>query len=258
MLFRQWKSFLLASCVHFLLTASLSSAAQIKGNKETNGYSVNVGAFAEEKNAERLAAKLQAKGIDAIYFKKDNGVYTVRFGEFATLDAARNVAKKLVDDKLIGSYFIVSSDTHPKKTIPQSQSTKKNGWVDELVQVQRSMQKTDADRQAELSLLKSKAKNMKEFFDKTKSAPSKFTSKCGVSNDSQHPAVVCTLFFPDVGPNMRYYHNIDAFVHRATAILAKDGNFSFFIDALVGGFVAYKYSYTKEFDQIDRVSTMPY
>jgi len=36
------------------------------------GYTIQVGAFSEVKNAERLAAKLQSRGIEAFYFRKDN------------------------------------------------------------------------------------------------------------------------------------------------------------------------------------------
>src|SRR6266545_2198324 len=60
------------------------------------------------RHAERLTAKLQAKGIDAFYFKKDNGVYAVRFGDYPGREAARKGAQKLVAEKIIGSYFIAS------------------------------------------------------------------------------------------------------------------------------------------------------
>ena len=70
------------------------------------GYSIQVGAFAEVKNAERLTAKLQGKGIEAFYFKKANGVYAVRFGDFSSYDDARKNARRLVVEKIIDSYFI--------------------------------------------------------------------------------------------------------------------------------------------------------
>jgi cell wall-associated NlpC family hydrolase len=70
------------------------------------GYSIQVGAFAEVKNAERLTAKLQGKGIEAFYFRKESGVYAVRFGDFPSHEAARGNARKLVAEKMIDSYFI--------------------------------------------------------------------------------------------------------------------------------------------------------
>ena len=65
------------------------------------GFAIQMGAFADVKNAERFTARLQAKGLDAFYFRKDNGVYAVRFGDFPTKDKARIVANKLVADHLI-------------------------------------------------------------------------------------------------------------------------------------------------------------
>jgi cell wall-associated NlpC family hydrolase len=77
-----------------------------------------MGAFADVKNAERFTAKLQAKGIEAFYFRKDNGVYAVRFGDFPTKEKARTIAKKLVDERLIDSYYIAPPNdvvfSHPK------------------------------------------------------------------------------------------------------------------------------------------------
>ncbi|HTG80308.1 MAG TPA: NlpC/P60 family protein [Geobacteraceae bacterium] len=91
-----------------LMLAATGCAAQLKetGGLSRLGYTIQVGAFKEVRNAERLTAKLQSAGIEAFYFKKENGVYAVRFGDFPTYDAARNNARKLVADKVIGSFFI--------------------------------------------------------------------------------------------------------------------------------------------------------
>ncbi|QEM67437.1 SPOR domain-containing protein [Geobacter sp. FeAm09] len=70
------------------------------------GYAIQMGAFADVKNAERFTDTLQKKGIEAFYFRKDNGIYAVRFGDFATRDKARAAAKRLVADRLIGGYYI--------------------------------------------------------------------------------------------------------------------------------------------------------
>ncbi len=93
-----------------LLTATTGCAAPLREMKGITrlGYTIQVGAFAEVKNAERLTAKLQGKGIEAFYFKKDNGVYAVRFGDYPTREAAVKAARKLVGEKIIGSYFIAS------------------------------------------------------------------------------------------------------------------------------------------------------
>lgn len=80
------------------------------------GFSIQVGAFAEVKNAERLTGKLQSKGIEAFYFRKDNGVYVVRFGDYRNRGLAKKGAEKLVAEKLIDSYFIASPDAVFKKS----------------------------------------------------------------------------------------------------------------------------------------------
>ena len=92
----------------FLLQGCAGFAA---GTREAQGisrlgYSIQVGAFAEVKNAERLTAKLQGKGIEAFYFKKENGVYAVRFGDFSSYNDARKNARRLVAEKTIDSFFI--------------------------------------------------------------------------------------------------------------------------------------------------------
>jgi gamma-D-glutamyl-L-lysine dipeptidyl-peptidase len=79
------------------------------------GYAIQVGAFAEVKNAERLTAKLQDQGIEAFYFKRENGLYAVRFGDYSRRDDARTTAKKLVADRIITGYFIAP----PQKTLQE-------------------------------------------------------------------------------------------------------------------------------------------
>lgn len=70
------------------------------------GYAIQMGAFADVNNAERFTSRLQAKGIEAFYFRKDNGVYAVRFGDFPSREKARAAAKRLVADQMISSYYI--------------------------------------------------------------------------------------------------------------------------------------------------------
>jgi cell wall-associated NlpC family hydrolase len=82
-------------------------AAQRAGLKDV-GYAIQVGAFSEVRNAERLTKKLQEKGLEAFYFKRENGIYAVRFGDFSHREDASRTAKKLVKDRIISSYFIAS------------------------------------------------------------------------------------------------------------------------------------------------------
>ncbi len=91
-----------------VLFATPGCAAQLKEAAAITrlGYSIQVGAFAEVKNAERLSARLQTKGIDAFYFRKESGVYAVRFGDYSTRESARKAAAKLAAEKIISDYFI--------------------------------------------------------------------------------------------------------------------------------------------------------
>jgi cell wall-associated NlpC family hydrolase len=82
------------------------SAARQQAGISRLGYAIQMGAFADVKNAERFTARLQAKGLDAFYYRKDSGVYAVRFGDFPGKDKARAAANKLVADRLIDSYYI--------------------------------------------------------------------------------------------------------------------------------------------------------
>jgi hypothetical protein len=90
----------------FLCISALTAHAAKSTDITRLGYAIQMGAFADVKNAERFTAKLQAKGIEAFYFRKDNGVYAVRFGDFPNKGKARTAANKLVADQLIGSYYI--------------------------------------------------------------------------------------------------------------------------------------------------------
>ncbi len=89
-----------------LVTLALPSLAARQNGISHTGYAIQMGAFAEVKNAERFTDRLQAKGLDAFYYRKDNGLYAVRFGDFPSKAKAREAARKLVADRLIDSYYI--------------------------------------------------------------------------------------------------------------------------------------------------------
>jgi hypothetical protein len=127
-----WYRFLYGAVFLSLMMTEIGCAASTAGISRI-GYAIQVGAFAEVKNAERLTAKLQAKGIEAFYFKRENGLYAVRFGDFSHRDDARNTAKKLVSDRIIGSYFIAP----PQKTAKE-QPPKPNNSHEPLVKTGKS------------------------------------------------------------------------------------------------------------------------
>jgi len=107
-----------------MLTHVLPSLAARQNGISHLGYAIQMGAFADVKNAERFTSRLQAKGLDAFYYRKDSGVYAVRFGDFPSKDKARAAASKLVADRLIDSYYIAP----PNETVfarPQGPGLKK-------------------------------------------------------------------------------------------------------------------------------------
>lgn len=101
-------SVVMLSLVILLISATAGCAAHLREMKGVSrlGHSIQVGAFSDVRNAERLTNRLQQKGIDAFYFKRDNNLYAVRFGDYPSRDAALKHARRLVGEKVIGSYFI--------------------------------------------------------------------------------------------------------------------------------------------------------
>lgn len=103
-----FRSVVILSLAVLLCSATVGCAAPLREMKGVSslGYSIQVGAFSDVNNAERLTNRLQDKGIDAFYFKRENNLYAVRFGDFPSRDAALKQARRLVGEKVIGSYFI--------------------------------------------------------------------------------------------------------------------------------------------------------
>ncbi|WP_136527050.1 NlpC/P60 family protein [Geomonas ferrireducens] len=91
-----------------LLAPAATGCAAQRAGLTSVGFAIQVGAFSDVKNAERLTKKLQDQGIEAFYFKRENGIYAVRFGDFPRRDDARKAAQKLVKERTIGSYFIAA------------------------------------------------------------------------------------------------------------------------------------------------------
>lgn len=85
-----------------------SGSSRYAQGVQSLGYAIQMGAFSNLNNAERFTSRLQAKGIDAFYYRKDNGIYAVRFGDFPNRDKAQAVARQLVAERLIDEYYIAS------------------------------------------------------------------------------------------------------------------------------------------------------
>ena len=102
-MFRNIRMFTLAL---LLLSPVATGCATQRAGLKSIGFSIQVGAFSEVRNAERLTKKLQEQGIEAFYFRRENGIYAVRFGDFERRDQASRTAQKLVKSRVVSSYFI--------------------------------------------------------------------------------------------------------------------------------------------------------
>jgi cell wall-associated NlpC family hydrolase len=72
------------------------------------GYTIQVGAFAVAGNAARLSDILSRHGLDATYFRAEDGLFKVRFGDFAAKEEARKEAERLKASGIIEVFYIVS------------------------------------------------------------------------------------------------------------------------------------------------------
>ena len=79
---------------------------------ELMGYTIQAGAFANLDNAVRLMQALQARGVEAYYFRHESGLFKVRFGDFSSAREARQRADELRDAGIIDVYYIVSPDEY--------------------------------------------------------------------------------------------------------------------------------------------------
>ncbi len=99
------------------------------------GYAIQVGAFAQVTNAERFTRALRLQGLDAFYFLYKSGLYKVRFGDFATREAARSEAERLQRAGAIGDYFIVSPETY---SVAEAESKGEDFLRDRIVRTAES------------------------------------------------------------------------------------------------------------------------
>lgn len=74
------------------------------------GFTIQAGAFAHVENASRLADTLQARGLDAVYYAAQAGLYRVRFGDFPTREAARARAEALRAAGVIEEFYLVAPE----------------------------------------------------------------------------------------------------------------------------------------------------
>jgi cell wall-associated NlpC family hydrolase len=74
------------------------------------GYTLQAGAFAKAENAARFAQSLQGHGLEAAYYGSEDGLYRVRFGDFATKEKARVRGEALKAAGVIEAFWVVAPD----------------------------------------------------------------------------------------------------------------------------------------------------
>ena len=74
------------------------------------GFTLQAGAFAKVENAARFSDSLQAQGLEAAYSASGDGLYRVRFGDFATKEKARARGEALKAAGVIEAFWVVAPD----------------------------------------------------------------------------------------------------------------------------------------------------
>jgi cell wall-associated NlpC family hydrolase len=74
------------------------------------GYTLQAGAFAKAENAARFSESLQSHGLEATYYASRDGLYRVRFGDFATKAKARDEGETLKSAGIIEGFWIVAPE----------------------------------------------------------------------------------------------------------------------------------------------------
>ncbi|WP_198146039.1 NlpC/P60 family protein [Desulfonatronovibrio magnus] len=83
-------------------------------------YSVQVGAFAVLDNAVRLMSQLERMGVEAYYFRDQDQLYKVRFGNYPSYQAARSNATNLQARGIISNFFIILPESYSVARIPRT------------------------------------------------------------------------------------------------------------------------------------------
>jgi len=77
------------------------------------GWAIQAGAFSQVENAARLSDNLNRQGLEATYFKDSDKLFKVRFGDFASRNAAQNRAESLKSRGILETYYLVAPESLP-------------------------------------------------------------------------------------------------------------------------------------------------
>jgi len=106
---------LAAGCAHQIRVSHPPSPEPAEIKLPQTGYTIQVGAFRNYKNAARLARSLNKFNLNAYYFEHRSGLYKVRFGNFTLKSAAQKKALSILDTGIIKEFYIVSPESYAVK-----------------------------------------------------------------------------------------------------------------------------------------------
>lgn len=118
--------------IYVLFALFFASCASL-GEPKALSYSVQVGSFNNVENAGNYVDSLNDKGLDAFLFK-ENGLYKVRFGNYQSIEIARETAQKYHKSGLIGDFFIVSPQKYAINKKSKSKTQKSKGVREDIVE----------------------------------------------------------------------------------------------------------------------------
>lgn len=126
---RSWTRPVLVPCLAALALLGLGGCAHHPSTRPAEripsaqalprmGYTIQAGAFAQPENAARMAERLQAMGLNAVYFAAPpdaagRKLFKVRFGDFPTREAARIRAEALRAEGAIEAFYLVAPQEPP-------------------------------------------------------------------------------------------------------------------------------------------------
>lgn len=137
-------SYIAATACLYLLAAGCAPHSvhfpdhRVAERLESVEYSVQAGAFYVVENAARMMRRLEGRGLDAYYFRDEDGFYKVRFGDFPDRESAEEKAASLAAKGYLREHFVVGPESYPAARAHKGREYVRS----ELVQTARSFKGT--------------------------------------------------------------------------------------------------------------------
>ncbi len=110
---------LIAGCAPRAIPTAPVAAPLHQAELSRMQYSIQVGAFSVLGNAVRLMQNLEKLGLEAYYFRDQDNLYKVRFGNYPNYHRARQKAEQLQARGTIGQFFVVIPESYSAALIPR-------------------------------------------------------------------------------------------------------------------------------------------